>query len=234
MLYRVGERTLAPGFPDVDTALRDPDGLLAIGGDLEPERLLDAYRRGIFPWYGEGQPILWWSPDPRCVIYPDRIHVSTSLRKTLRRKMYEVTFNQAFEQVISECAAPRRGQPGTWISDEIIAAYTELFRCGHILSVECWHGDELAGGLYGVVIGKVYFGESMFSRMADASKVALVHLGALLASRQFALIDCQVYSAHLASLGASMIPRRQFTALLAQYCRDDIPAHDWPAKGLPI
>lgn len=231
LVYWIADKVIAPGFPEVESALQDPDGLLAIGGDLQPERLLDAYRRGIFPWYSDGQPILWWSPDPRCVLFPDAIHISASLRKVLRKNRFRVTFNQAFDQVIRLCAAPRRGRPETWISADIIDAYTELYRSGNILSVECWHAGQLVGGVYGVVIGNVYFGESMFSKMANASKIALVHLGAMLHSRNFPLIDCQVYSAHLQSLGASMITRERFTAILEQHCIP-IVKHDWPADSV--
>jgi leucyl/phenylalanyl-tRNA--protein transferase len=229
-LYWVAENVTADDFPDVSCALRDPDGLLAIGGDLETGRLLDAYRRGIFPWYSQGQPILWWSPDPRCVLKPDEIHISRSLAKTLRQGRYRVTFNQAFDQVIRKCAGPRKGVADTWITPDIINAYTALYEHGHILSAACWCGDELVGGLYGVVIGKVYFGESMFSTMTDASKVAMVHLGHLLQLNNFRLIDCQVYSRHLNSMGARPIPRNLFINILKSYC-DIQETYNWPRQS---
>src|SRR3569623_702666 len=163
-------------FPDVARALRTPDGLLAAGGSLAPPRLLRAYRHGIFPWYSADQPILWWSPDPRAVLYPDRLHVSRSLQKTPRKHEYHVTYDTAFPAVISACATARRDGRGTWLTDEMIAAYCELHRLGHAQSAESWNGDELVGGLYGVAIGQVFFGESMFARRNDASKVAIVHL----------------------------------------------------------
>ena len=201
-------------FPDVEHALQEPDGLLAVGGDLQPERLLYAYRNGIFPWYGPDQPILWWSPDPRLVLYPEQLHVSRSLAKTLRQQRFSVTFDQAFEQVIQACAAPRPGQAGTWITPEMQAAYVDMHRLGHAHSVECWQQDRLVGGLYGLAMGRVFFGESMFSHMTDASKVGFVTLVRQLESWDYRLIDCQVYTGHLERLGARMIPRREFTRLL--------------------
>lgn len=230
-LYWVADNVIAEDFPDVDSALRDPDGLLAIGGDLDPGRLLDAYRRGIFPWYSQGQPVLWWSPDPRCVLKPSDVRVSRSLGKTLRRGHLRVTFNRAFERVVRRCAEPRRGNSDTWITSDVETAYTSLYRRGHALSVETWHGDELAGGLYGVVLGRVFFGESMFSRVTDASKVALVHLARQLDARGFRLIDCQIYSRHLSTLGAKPIPRKLFTSILRNYCGGETP-RDWPVEAL--
>ncbi|MEO6696524.1 MAG: leucyl/phenylalanyl-tRNA--protein transferase, partial [Gammaproteobacteria bacterium] len=168
-------------FPDVNLALREPDGLLALGGDLSPERLLAAYRKGIFPWYNEGQPILWWSPDPRAVLFPSRVKISRSLRKTLRQGRYRITLDQAFRSVIEGCAAPRNGVPGTWISRAMMEAYTELHERGYAHSVEAWRDGQLVGGLYGVALGRVFFGESMFSRSPDASKVALASLARQLA-----------------------------------------------------
>ena len=201
-------------FPDVEHALQEPDGLLAVGGDLQPQRLLYAYRNGIFPWYGPDQPILWWSPDPRLVLFPDQLHVSHSLAKTLRQHRYNVTFDQAFAEVIRQCAAPRPGQAGTWITPEMEAAYIELHRQGHAHSVECWQRGHLVGGLYGLAIGRVFFGESMFTRMVDASKVGFVTLVRQLERWGYRLIDCQVQTGHLERLGARMIPRREFTRLL--------------------
>ncbi len=201
-------------FPEVDSALCEPNGLLAIGGTLEPERLVNAYRRGIFPWYIEGQPILWWSPDPRMVLFPEQFHASRSLRKRLRRNEFEIRDNTAFGQVMRACAEPRPGQDGTWITEDMLQAYQRLHQLGYAHCLECWHEEQLVGGVYGVAIGKVFFGESMFSTMPDASKAVLWHL----CRQNFDLIDCQVYSAHLNSLGAEEIPRRDFCALLRQLC----------------
>jgi leucyl/phenylalanyl-tRNA--protein transferase len=205
-------------FPPVSLALREPDGLLAIGGDLSEPRLLAAYRHGVFPWYSEGQPILWWSPDPRCVLLPDRFRVRRSLRKVLRRGEFEVRFDTAFGAVIDGCAQTRRDGLGTWITDEMRAAYIRLHHAGYAHSVECWQGDQLVGGLYGLSIGRIFFGESMFSRTRDASKVALAYLVAQVTRWQFPLIDCQVTSEHLQSLGATCITRETFVGYLEKYC----------------
>lgn len=205
-------------FPHPDTALDDPDGLLAVGGSLTARRLMAAYRAGIFPWYTQGQPVLWWSPNPRAVLFPDRIKVSRSLRKTLRRGRFRVTMDRAFQQVIRACAAARGEREGTWITPAMAAAYTHLHVSGHAHSVEVWQDDQLVGGLYGVALGRAFFGESMFSRVSDASKVALVHLAGQLCRWGYGLIDCQVESAHLASLGAESIPRRDFLGLLDALC----------------
>jgi leucyl/phenylalanyl-tRNA--protein transferase len=201
-------------FPPVTRALRSPNGLLAAGGDLSAARLLEAYRHGIFPWFGAGEPILWWSPDPRMVLIPREFKVSHSLRKTLRNGRFEVRVDSAFEQVMRACAAPRPDQHGTWIQEEMVAAYCELHRMGHAHSVETWMGDELAGGLYGISIGRMFYGESMFSRRTDASKIALAHLCAQLGRWNFGMIDCQMNTPHLASLGAREIPRSDFVARL--------------------
>jgi len=203
-------------FPPVRSALAEPNGLLAAGGDLSPERLLEGYRRGIFPWYSEGDPILWWSPDPRMVLFPDEFKVSRSLGKTLRNRRYETRFDSAFEEVIASCAAPREGAPGTWIGEAMIDAYLELHRLGHAHSVETWIDGELAGGLYGVAMGRVFFGESMFSRARDASKIALSALVAHLKSDRFGLIDCQMHTRHLETLGAREIARTRFSRLLQE------------------
>jgi leucyl/phenylalanyl-tRNA--protein transferase len=208
----------ADRFPPPSEALTEPNGLLAAGGDLEPERLLAAYRRGIFPWYADGQPILWWSPDPRSVLLPDAIHVSRSLRRSLIKGGFELRIDTAFEQVVAGCAAPRDYTDATWITAEMAAAYARLHRLGWAHSFETWRDGELVGGLYGVAIGRVFFGESMFSRATDASKVALVNLASQLRSRSFELIDCQVASAHVTSLGASTLPRAEFLARLDEYC----------------
>jgi leucyl/phenylalanyl-tRNA---protein transferase len=202
-------------FPPVTRALEDPDGLLCAGGDLHPARILAAYRRGIFPWYAEGQPILWWSPDPRMVLIPDELRISRSLRKSLRNRGYRVTFDQAFGEVVSQCAdSGARAFEGTWISPEMHTAYVELHRLGHAHSVEVWLGDRLVGGLYGLELGRVFFGESMFSAETDASKVALFHQVAAVRDRGVELIDCQVASNHLFSLGARLMPRAEFVARL--------------------
>ncbi|NIR60183.1 MAG: leucyl/phenylalanyl-tRNA--protein transferase [Gammaproteobacteria bacterium] len=214
-------------FPPVELALREPDGLLAVGGSLSTRRLLAAYRQGIFPWYSEGQPVMWWSPDPRAVLFPDHIRVSRSLRKRLRRGDYEVRCDTAFREVVRSCAAPRPGQDGTWITAAMADAFGRLHRQGYAHSVEVRQGAALVGGLYGVAIGRVFFGESMFSRRSDASKVALVHLARQLQAWGFALIDCQVHSEHLASLGAVAIPRRRFTRLLARACYEPGRAAPW-------
>lgn len=215
-------------FPDVSRALSDPDGLLAVGGDLSPARLLYAYRHGIFPWYHEDQPILWWSPDPRAVLFPGDMHISRSLRRRMADGGYGVSFDTAFGAVMAACAGPRPGQPegGTWISPTMQAAYAELHRLDHAHSVEIWMEGVLAGGLYGIALGRVFFGESMFSRRTDASKLALVHLARQLDAWGYALMDCQVHSAHLESLGSVLIPRPGFLALLHEHCA--APGHPLP------
>lgn len=206
-------RTFA-SFPPVENALSEPNGLLAIGGDLTSHRLLEAYSKGIFPWFNEDQPILWWSPDPRMVLFPHQLKISRSLRKTVKKTHYKICTDCNFTQVMLACAAPREGQPGTWIHPQMIAAYTALHEMGLAHCVETWIDGELAGGLYGVALGKVFFGESMFSRVQDASKIALVHLVKQLQFWQFGLIDCQVKTHHLASLGAQEISRAEFSQKL--------------------
>jgi leucyl/phenylalanyl-tRNA--protein transferase len=205
-LYWINPDDPPDAFPPVERALREPNGLLAAGGDLSTERLLAAYRRGIFPWYEIGQPILWWSPDPRMVLFPEELHVSRSLRKTLRRGIFEVTFDQAFANVLDGCGAPRKEGHGTWLTDDMKRAYLCLHQQGHAHSVETWHDGKLVGGLYGVQLGRVFFGESMFSRASDASKVALAHL----CRGNYELIDCQVESPHLRRLGARPMTRHAF------------------------
>jgi len=211
-------------FPPVEKALSAPNGLLCAGGDLTPERLIDAYSHGIFPWFSEGDPILWWSPDPRMVLFPEELRVSHSLRKRLAHHDYETRFDSAFAEVIGHCAEPREGQSGTWIVPEMIAAYRALHELGFVHSVESWREGELVGGLYGMALGKVFFGESMFARAPDASKVALVALVERLKADGFRLIDCQQATAHLASMGAREIPRAEF----AQRVRDSI---QYPPSG---
>lgn len=211
-------------FPSVETA--SPEGLLAVGGDLRPERLFAAYRRGIFPWYSEGQPILWWSPDPRAVLLPENLKVSRSLRKALRAGKFRVTLDTRFRDVMRACAAPRPQHPhgGTWITPDMVEAYTRLHELGFAHSVEAWQENTLMGGLYGVALGGTFFGESMFARAADASKVAFVHLVHQLRRWGFALIDCQQYTEHLARFGAQEIPRAEFLRRLGQaLARPDRP-----------
>jgi leucyl/phenylalanyl-tRNA--protein transferase len=203
-------------FPPLDQAMRRPNGLLAAGGDLSPRRLLAAYRRGIFPWYSPGEPILWWSPDPRTVLLPGELRISRSLHKTLRKRPFQVTADTAFAVVIERCSEPRAGQAGTWITDEMKQAYIALHALGLAHSVESWRDGELVGGLYGVALGRMFYGESMFSRASDASKVAFVHLVRQLAAWEFALIDCQMRTDLLASFGAREMPRAQFTRRVAE------------------
>ena len=214
-------------FPPVEQALREPDGLLAAGADLSPERLLTAYRNGIFPWYNTGQPVLWWSPDPRMVLFPAEFRVPRSLAKRLRRHDYEIRVDTAFETVMRACAAPRDGAAGTWITPDMIAAYSTLHHLGHAHSVETWIGGELAGGLYGVALGRMFYGESMFTRVPDASKIALTHLVRRLERRRFGMIDCQMNTAHLARFGAREIPRTEFSRRLAELVNCPPPAAVW-------
>lgn len=221
-LYWVKDNIIASDFPDINRALKEPDGLLAIGGDLRPERLIDAYSRGIFPWNNDGQPILWWSPEPRWVMFPDRIRISRSLIKVLNKKCFSITFNRYFQSVIKMCAAPRKDCEDTWITGDILNSFNQLHKIGYAHSVECWLDNELVGGLYGIAMGKIFFGESMFSRISNASKVALVYLARVLASQQFKLIDCQVYTKHLESLGAVAISRKKFEEYLHQHCQSSV------------
>jgi leucyl/phenylalanyl-tRNA---protein transferase len=200
-----------PSFPSPERALEEPNGLLAIGGDLSPDRLLNAYAHGIFPWFSDDAgPILWWSPDPRAVLLPDSLKVSRSLRRRLTNSDYFVTLDNAFDDVVAKCAAPRKGDRRTWITPTMREAYGELHRLGFAHSAETWRGDELVGGLYGVSIGRMFFGESMFAHATDASKVAMARLVPQLIRWNFDLIDCQVINPHLQSLGAIEIPRREF------------------------
>ena len=211
-------------FPDSSHALREPNGLLAVGGDLTPARLRNAYRRGIFPWFNPGDPILWWSPDPRTVLFPRQLRISRSLAKRLRRQSFAVTLDRAFNQVLRGCAAPREPAGDTWLVPEMIAAYAALHARGLAHSVEVWQDRQLIGGLYGVAIGRAFFGESMFSRVTDASKVALVHLCQQLADWDFGLIDCQMRTDHLMRMGAVEMPRGEFLGLLNRFC--PLPGHD--------
>lgn len=232
-LYWVRDRRLAADFPPPERALDEPDGLLAIGGDLTVPRLLRAYSLGIFPWYSDGQPLMWWSPDPRCVLSPDGLHVSRSLAKTLRNAGFSLSTDRCFAAVIDACAAPRATQAGTWITTEMRAAYLTLHQLGHAHSVECWCDGELVGGLYGVGIGRAFFGESMFSRARDASKVALAGLCRRLDAWGYRLIDCQMHTPHLAQLGAQLLPRARFQALLADCVTTPPAARAWHDEGLP-
>jgi leucyl/phenylalanyl-tRNA--protein transferase len=213
-------------FPHPDHALLQPSGLLAAGGDLSTDRLLAAYRHGIFPWYSAGEPILWWSPDPRMVLYPAELRIQRSLAKRLKRQDYEVRVNTAFAQVIHACAAPRKEHGGTWITPEMIDAYIRLHTIGMAHSVETWIDGQLAGGLYGIAIGRAFFGESMFAQAPDASKIALVHLVRRLEAAKFGLIDCQMNTSHLARFGAREISRRSFLLQLAEL------VNYLPTKGL--
>ena len=210
-----------PTFPDPSLALSEPNGLLAVGGDLSPNRLLNAYRNGIFPWFSEGEPILWWSPAPRSVIFPKKLKISKSLKKTIRKKIFQITLDQAFDEVVKGCSQPRapvsETESGTWITAQMKQGYSELHHLGFAHSVEAWFEGELAGGLYGISMGKVFFGESMFTRKTDASKVAFVTLVKQLIEWDCQLIDCQIASGHLSRFGAVDIPREQFMNYLDRY-----------------
>lgn len=224
---------LAPGqpFPPSSQALTDPDGLLAAGADLAPATLLRAYRQGIFPWFSPADPILWWSPDPRLVIIPEQFHLARRLRRTLRRTDWQFSLNQAFAEVVCNCATSnRRDQQGTWISPAMAAAYQRLHQLGHAHSIEVWQQDKLVGGVYGVRIGAVFFGESMFSRCRDASKAALATLCQLHRPLRLALLDCQVESAHLLTLGAVSWSRQQFEQALARLTESDTAP--WPVTAV--
>jgi len=217
-------------FPALERALREPNGLLAAGGDLSAERLIAAYRHGCFPWFSEGQPLLWWSPDPRTVLFPEEFHLSRSLAKLLRQQRYRVTFDQDFAAVIEGCACPRDYADGTWITDSMRAAYLELHRRGLAHSVEVWDGEQLVGGLYGLAMGQLFFGESMFSRADNASKIGFATLVSKLRDWGFVLIDCQMPTRHLHSFGARPIARAEFARYLQQHL-DRPSTADWQACG---
>lgn len=239
LLYSLPSRMIAiihqdSPFPPIEHALHEPNGLLAAGGTLSIKRLLDAYRQGIFPWFNAGEPILWWSPDPRMVLFPGEFKISRSLRKALSRRNYQIRSDSAFEQVMRACAAPRDGQAGTWIHEDMIAAYSELHRLGIAHSVEVWHNSDLVGGLYGVGIGRVFFGESMFSRVPNASKIALAHLVTQLQRWNYGMIDCQMSTPHLASLGAREIPRTEFMLLLKELVHYPQPVTEWQFDDEPV
>jgi len=210
VIFRIPQQHLFP-----DPALADPSGLLGVGGDLDPERVLTAYRSGIFPWYSQGQPILWWSPDPRMVLFTEELRIQRSLAKRIRQQRYRITLDRAFAEVVERCALTARpDQRGTWITTEMSEAYAHLHALGHAHSVEAWEGDELVGGLYGVAVGRLFSGESMFATAPDASKIAFVHLVTQLREWGFPLIDCQVHTPHLERFGAREIPRRDYLAAL--------------------
>lgn len=223
-------------FPPLETALKSPNGLLAAGADLSPGRLLAAYRRGIFPWYMEGEPLLWWSPDPRMVLIPSELKISRSLAKTLRNRDYEVRFDSDFDGVVQGCATrgaddarPGANGPGTWITADMRAAYRNLHELGYAHSVETWIDGKLAGGLYGVALGRMFYGESMFTRMRDASKIAMVHLVRRLERQGYGMIDCQMHTPHLASLGACAIERDKFSLRLRELVDYAVPPAKWNA-----
>ncbi len=228
----LSEDSPADDFPDVESALLEPNGLLAAGGDLSSERLLEAYRRGIFPWYGEGQPILWWSPDPRMILIPSEVHISRKMRSFMRKTqdIYELRFNSAFEQVIKECAAPRDYADSTWITDDMLEAYCDLHQQGHAHCLEIWNvsdeKEKLVAGIYGLALGKVFFGESMFSLESNTSKLAFIALAKHLEHWAYALLDGQVESEHLRSLGCRLIPRTEFSVILGSACPAKM-AHAW-------
>lgn len=217
-------------FPPLDKALREPNGLLAAGGDLRAARLIAAYRHGCFPWYQDGQPILWWSPDPRTVLFPGELHVSRSLRKVIRQGHFQVTFDRAFSEVIRACAAPRDYADGTWITTPMQQAYIDLHGRGVAHSVEVWQNQQLVGGLYGLAMGRLFFGESMFSRADNASKVGFASLVERLHAWQFELIDCQMPTQHLHSLGARAISRQAFAGYLQRFL-DQPSLADWHSAG---
>lgn len=219
-------------FPPIETALAEPDGLLAAGADLSAERLLAAYRQGIFPWFNEGQPILWWSPNPRMVLFPAELHVSSSLNKRLKKQDYEIRFDTAFREVVMACATvPRIGQDGTWITADMLDAYCNLHELGYAHSVETWMDGKLAGAIYGVAIGHMFYGESMFHRVTDASKIALVHLMRHLEKHGFGMMDCQMKTEHLASLGAREIPRIEFLRRLQELVHSPQEVCKWKQSG---
>jgi leucyl/phenylalanyl-tRNA--protein transferase len=221
-------------FPDVSLALTEPDGLLAAGGDLGIARLLAAYTHGIFPWFEDGQPILWWSPNPRLVLWPANLHVSRRLRQQLRNSTAELRFNTAFDAVINACAGKRRSQQGTWITSDMISAYVDLHREGWAHSVEVWDDHGLAGGLYGLCIGNVFFGESMFSARPNTSKIAMLGLTRHMQATGIELLDCQVPSPHLLTLGAEFMERADFSAFLARACDPAEPHDAWPDEPVPV
>lgn len=218
-------------FPPVETALDEPNGLLAVGGCLSARRLVNAYRSGVFPWFGKDEPILWWSPDPRLILHPENIKISRSLGKRLRRGEFRFSFDVCFDRVMDACAEPRDYASGTWITGEMKRAYSNLFDLGLAHSFEAWQEEALVGGLYGVSVGRVFFGESMFHHVTDASKAAFAFACDCLKRWGYVLIDCQVYTRHLASLGAEEIPRSEFVKLLQIYCEQPVSSEAWKSAG---
>jgi leucyl/phenylalanyl-tRNA--protein transferase len=227
-IFLLGEE---PVFPPPELA--SPEGIIAVGGDLSSQRLLNAYGSGIFPWYSEGEPILWWSPDPRLVLLPGDLHISKSMKKILKKNLFHLSFDHSFTQVIENCRRPRPGQRGTWITDEIRDAYSKLHQLGFAHSVEVWRQNQLVGGLYGVSIGKCFFGESMFAETANASKFAFIKFFQRLFQAGFIMIDCQVPSDHLKRLGAREIPRKQFLSLLAKGLKSKTIRGKWDFLDTP-
>ena len=221
-------------FPELASALTEPNGLLAAGGDLSSGRLLAAYRAGIFPWFGGDDPIMWWSPDPRLVLYPDRVHRSRRLTRVIRQGRFRFSLDANFQQVIEACAAPRDDQSGTWITDSMQQAYQKLHRLGHAHCLEVREHGELTGGVYGIAIGRMFFAESMFHSRSDASKVALIWLCELLAHNGFGLMDCQVESAHMLRMGAQIMPRSQFVGEIDSLCMQSAMIGDWQSPRLPV
>jgi leucyl/phenylalanyl-tRNA--protein transferase len=221
-------------FPDVNTALEEPDGLLALGGDLSPERLIHAYRQGIFPWFETGQPLLWWSPSQRMVLTPGNLYISRSLRKSYRRAHFTLSINTAFNQVVSACAAPRHYTADTWISQGMQSAYQQLHDSGYAHSIEVWQDARLVGGLYGLYIGNIFCGESMFHRVTDASKIAFIGLQQHLLTIGCQLIDCQLHNSHLQSLGAVEISRNEFIQRLREAPQTQANKNEWQAQPLAL
>lgn len=230
MIVQLSQRSIS--FPPPATALHEPNGLLAVGGDLSPERLMHAYRHGIFPWFANDDPILWWSPNPRAVFYPEQIHVSRSLQKSWRKFPWHVSINRCFDAVIEQCAAKRRDQEGTWITDEMQAAYRQLHELGHAHSVEVWCNDKLVGGLYGISVGLAFCGESMFHNKTDASKIALAVFARQFSEHGGTLIDCQVGNPHLTSLGARNLSRDRFLLSLHEAQTGTLPRSFWTPRLL--
>ena len=225
-LPQIGADPHSP-FPSPDRALQTPNGLLAWGGDLHPDRLLQAYRKGTFPWYSEGQPVLWWNPAPRCVLFPSSVHLSRRTRRRYNSGVFRLSVDLDFESVIEACAEPREYEQSTWITQEMKEAYIRLHHSGHAHSLEVWNGDDLAGGIYGLSLGRVFFGESMFSRQTDASKIALVALCRLIDAHEYALLDCQVGNPHLFSMGAELVSREKFQSLLDAHVNDTEITLNW-------
>lgn len=220
-------------FPDISEALEDPNGLLAAGGDLSPARLENAYRHGIFPWYEDDQPILWWSPNPRLILKPEKIHISRSMKRLLKKQAFKITSDTAFTDVVHKCSLPRRDQAGTWITNAMKDAYAKLHKLDIAHSIEVWDKDnELVGGIYGIAIGRAFFGESMFSSVPNTSKIALITLANLLNKWDFGFIDCQMETSHLVSMGAELVSREEFKQLLVHYTEQRFEPREWSKSKL--